>query len=217
MAHTIRVLIADDHAVVRKGLRAMIEGQPDMVVVDEAEDGAVAVEKVREQRPDVAVIDMMMPGTDGLSAIEAIKRHDARAKILVLTSFADGPKVLAAVKAGALGYFLKDASPQDLLQAIRDVFDGISSLHPAIARELVLEVARSRNTVPSGIPLSARELEVLKLVAEGMRNDQIGTALGISNRTVGRHVGSILDKLRLSNRTQAALYAHRLGLTTPRS
>jgi NarL family two-component system response regulator LiaR len=213
MPSPIRVLIADDHAVVRAGLRTLIEAESDMAVVGEASDGAAAAELARASSPDVVLLDMMMPGTDGLAAIEAIKSHNAGARILVLTSFSDGAKALKAVEAGALGYLLKDASPKDLVRAIRDVSQGIASLHPEIARKLVVELARPRDAVPAELPLSPREVEVLRLVADGMRNDEIATALDISARTVGRHVGNILEKLHVANRTQAALYAQRLGLT----
>ena len=214
MAETIRILIADDHSIVRQGLRALIETEPNMETVGEASDGVEAVEQARALQPDVILLDMVMPRKDGLEAIADIKEENADARILVLTSFAQDDKVFPAIKAGALGYLLKDSSPRELLQAIRDVYRGASSLHPSIARMLIAEISQPSNLPPTEDPLTEREVEVLKLMAQGMSNDEIAASLVISDRTVGKHVSNILEKLHLAIRTQAALYALREGLAS---
>ena len=208
----IRVLIADDHAVVREGLRSLIGYQPDMEVVGEAEDGVQAVLRARALRPDVILLDLVMPRLGGLEAIQEIKGKDPQARILVLTSFAEDDSVFPAIKAGALGYLLKDSPPQQLLQAIREVHRGESSLHPTIARMLVRELSQPSGLPPAEEPLTEREMEVLRLVARGLPNEEIATQLTISERTVRNYVSSILDKLHLASRVQAALYALREGL-----
>jgi NarL family two-component system response regulator LiaR len=209
---SIRILIADDHAVVREGLRTMINTKPGMEVVDEAADGDEAILKARALQPDVILLDMVMPGKDGLQAINEIKQENPGARILVLTSFDDDERVFSAIKAGALGYLLKDSSPQQLLQAIRDVYHGHSSLHPAIALKVVREISRPSDLPPTEEPLTEREMETLRFIAQGLTNQEIGEKLAISERTVGKHVSNILDKLHLANRTQVALYALRRGL-----
>jgi NarL family two-component system response regulator LiaR len=212
---SIRILIVDDHAVVREGLRALISVKTDMQVVGEAADGREAVSLAGSLRPDVILLDLVMPNMDGIQAIAEIKRQDPGARILVLTSFADDAQVFPAIKAGALGYLLKDSSPEELLQAIRDVYQGKPSLHPNIAMRVIQELNRPQEDLPpTEDPLTERELEVLKLVAQGQSNQEIAIALTISERTVGTHVSNILDKLHLANRTQAALYALRTGLAS---
>jgi NarL family two-component system response regulator LiaR len=213
MSELVRVLIVDDHAVVREGLRALITSEPGMEVIAEAADGAEAVSKSRALIPDVILLDLLMPRKSGLEAIEEIKAGNPEARILVLTSYADDDKVFPAIKAGALGYLLKDSSPQELLQAIRDTYQGESSLHPTIARKLIRELNRPSDLPPTEEPLTEREVEVLKLVAQGLANNEIARALSISERTARTHVSNILSKLHLANRTQAALYAIREGLT----
>ncbi|RIK53275.1 MAG: DNA-binding response regulator [Chloroflexi bacterium] len=210
----IRVLIADDHAVVRGGLTALLEDVEGIQVVAEAGDGVEALLKVRAVKPDVILMDLMMPRMTGIEAIEEIKRENPGARILVLTSFSEDEKVFAAIKAGAQGYLLKEVSPHDLVQAIRDVYHGESSLHPAIARKLIRELNRPTALPPSDEPLTEREAEVLILVARGLSNQDIANKLVISERTVRTHVSNILGKLHLANRTQAALYALKEGLTT---
>lgn len=214
MTEPIRVLIADDHAVVREGLRALISSEPGMEVVGEAADGVEAVSKVRSLQPDVILLDLMMPRKNGIEAIDEIKQENPEARILVLTSFAEDDKVFPAIKSGALGYLLKDSSPQELLQAIRETHGGESSLHPTIARKLIREINRPSDLPPAEEPLTEREVEVLKLVAQGLSNQEIAEILTIGERTVRTHVSHILDKLHLANRTQAALYAYREGLTS---
>jgi NarL family two-component system response regulator LiaR len=214
MTETIRILIADDHAVVREGLRALIETKPDMELVGEAADGVEAVSKARSLHPDVTLLDIVMPRQDGITSIREIKRENPDARILVLTSFAEDEQIFPAIKAGALGYLLKDSSPQELLQAIRDVHAGKASLHPTIALKMIREFSQPSDLPPTEEPLTAREMDVLKLVARGFSNQEIADRLMISERTAGTHVSNILNKLHLANRTQAALYALREGLTT---
>lgn len=212
MSESIRILIADDHAVVREGLRAVIAAEPGMELVGEAKDGIEAVLKARSLQPDVILLDLVMPGQDGVEAIGQIMGENPDARILVVTGFGDDEKLFAAIKAGALGYLLKDASPQILLQAISDVNRGESSLHPAVARKLIQELNRSSRLSPAEEPLTEREVEVLSLVARGLFNQEIAEKLVIGERTVRNHVSNILGKLHLANRTQAALYALREGL-----
>jgi len=209
---SIRVLIADDHAIVREGQRALIETEPGMELVGEAADGVEAVHMARTLQPDVILLDLLMPRKGGVEAIQEIKAQNAEARILVLTSFAEDEKVYAAIKAGALGYLLKDASPQEILAAIRDVHRGEPSMPPIIAHKLMSELQRTSNLPPTEDPLTERELEILKLVAQGLPNLEIAERLVISERTVRTHVSNILAKLHLANRTQVALYALREGL-----
>lgn len=213
MTDRIRILIADDHAVVRHGLRALITTESDMELVGEACDGTEAVELHARLKPDVTLMDMAMPRKTGLEAITDIMRANPQARILVLTSFAEDEQVFPAIKAGAAGYLLKDTAPRELLQAIRDVQSGQVSLHPTIARKLVGELKRPADLPPSPDPLTEREVQVLALVARGLSNQEIADQLFIGERTVRTHISNILSKLHLANRTQAALYAQREGLT----
>jgi NarL family two-component system response regulator LiaR len=212
MAEAIRVLIADDHAVVREGLRTLIGTEPGMEVVGEAADGVEAVSMARAHQPDVILLDMVMPHKDGLQAIREIKDGNPEARILVLTSFSDDDKVFPAIKSGALGYLLKNASPRTLLSAIRDVHRGEPTMSPAIASKLMRELQRKSDLPPTEEPLTEREVDVLKLVAQGLTNQEIAEKLFIGEGTVRTHVSNILSKLHLANRTQAALYALREGL-----
>lgn len=218
MTDQIKILIADDHAVVREGLRLLLGSEPGMAVVGQAADGVEAVQMAERLEPDVILLDLMMPNKNGIEAITEIKNNNSEARILVLTSFAEDEMVFPAIKGGALGYLLKDSSPQELLQAIRDTYEGESSLHPTIARKLIREINRpAQDLPPAEEPLTEREVEVLKLVAHGLSNQAIAEKLTISERTVRTHVGNILKKLHLANRTQAALYALREGLTDLKS
>lgn len=208
----IRVLITDDHTVVRKGLRVLLSSEPDVEVVGEAADGEEAVQRAVGLQPDVILLDLMMPRRDGLAAIPLLLQACPQAHILVLTSFAEDDKVFAAIKAGALGYLLKDSTPQELAQAIQSVARGEPLLSPTIALKLMQELKRPPTLPLTEEPLTEREVEVLKLLARGLTNQEIATHLVLSERTVGNHIGNILGKLHLANRTQAALYALRKGL-----
>ena len=212
MSEAIRILAADDHAVVLEGLRALIDTESGMTLVGEASDGAEAVEKAQTLEPDVVLLDLVMPKKSGIEAISEIRGVAPDARILVLTSFAEDDKVFPAIKAGAQGYLLKDTSPGQLLRAIREVYRGEPSMHPTIARKLMLELQRTTELPPTEEPLTEREAEVLSLVAQGLTNQEIADRLYVSERTVRTHVSNILSKLHLANRTQAALYALRKGL-----
>lgn len=212
----IHILIADDHAIVREGLEAVISTQPDMEIVGIATNGAEAITLVQKHNPDVTLMDLMMPKVDGLAAIQAIKANAPHACIMVLTSFADDERVFPAIKAGAMGYLLKDTLPDALLQSIRDVAQGQLSLHPTIARRMIREINREREEDEAGanIPesLTTRELETLRLIARGLTNHEIAATLCLHEKTVAKYVSNVLQKLHLANRTQAALYALREGL-----
>lgn len=210
---SIRVLIVDDHAIVRKGIRALLSEAGGFDVVGEADTGQAAVLRTEETLPDVILMDLLMPGMDGIEATRQISGRYPQTGILVLTSFAADNKVFPAIKAGALGYLLKDSSPDDLVRAIRQVHRGEPSLHPVIARKLLREIARPAEREPAPEALTAREMEVLKLVAEGLSNQDIADRIMVSESTVRAHVSRILGKLHLASRTQAALYAVREGLT----
>jgi NarL family two-component system response regulator LiaR len=210
----IRVLIADDHAVVREGLRTLINTEPGMTVIGEAQDGNQAVRQSLALRPDVILLDMMMPHKSGLEVIEEVRQENPQARILVLTSFAGDDVVFPAIKSGALGYLLKNSSPQRLLHAIQEVFRGEPSMSPAIAKKLMLEMRTPSELPLTADPLTSREVDVLRLLAQGMTNQDIAGRLFIGEGTVRTHVSNILSKLHLANRTQAALYALREGLAT---
>lgn len=211
MRDTIRIFIADDHAIVRSGIQALLETIDDLEVVGEASDGQEAVTAVAALRPDVILMDLEMPVLDGIAAIEQIMAQWPEARILVLTSFATDDRVFPAVKAGALGYLLKDSGPEALVRAIRQVHRGESSLHPKIARKLIQELSRPAGRPPTADPLTPREVEVLQLVAQGLSNQEIADKLFIGEATVRSHVSNILSKLHLASRTQAALFALREG------
>jgi NarL family two-component system response regulator LiaR len=212
----INVLICDDQAIVRKGIRALLATESNIKVIGEAENGREAISQVEELRPDVILMDLVMPELDGIEAIRRITARQPEARILVLTSFATDDKVFPAIKAGALGYLLKDSSPEELVEAIRHVCRGEPSLHPTIARKVLQELSRPEETEkpPTSDPLTERELEVLRVVARGLSNQQIANELLISEATVRTHVSNILSKLHLASRIQAALYALDKGLAS---
>ncbi len=211
MSEQIRIFIADDHTIVRSGVQALLETIDDLLVVGEAADGATAVTQTLSLRPDVILMDLEMPVLNGIEAIEQIMAQWPEARILVLTSFAGDDRVFPAIKAGALGYLLKDSGPEALVQAIRQVHRGESSLHPKIARKLMQELSRPAGRPPTADPLTPREVEVLQWVAQGLGNQEIADRLVIGEATVRSHVSNILSKLHLASRTQAALYALREG------
>jgi len=208
----IRVLVVDDHVVVREGLSALIDSWPEMSVVGEASDGLEAVDKAARLAPDVVLMDLVMPRMGGVEAIDQIVQHDPDARVLVLSSFSEDEQVTRAIQAGALGYLLKESSSSDLVQAIFDVYQGRLAMHPAITRQVVRRLGRPDDRHLAESLLTPREVEVLKLVARGLSNKGIADALYLSEWTVNKHVSSLLAKLHLENRTQAALYALRAGL-----
>ena len=202
----IRVLIADDHPVVRQGLRTYLELQPDIVIAGEAGGGLEAAAQAERLRPDVVLLDMVMPEGDGLEALRRIRAGGAAPRVVVLTSFPADDRVLAAMRAGAAGYLLKDAQPAELLAAIRAAHSGGSPLHPDAAARLVGEL---REPQGAAVELTAREREVLELIARGMPNKAIALRLSLAEKTVKTHVSAILRKLEVTDRTQAALKAVR--------
>jgi NarL family two-component system response regulator LiaR len=211
---SIRVLIADDHEIVRKGIRALLDTEPGIEVIGEAENGVEAIEQAKRLQPDVILMDLMMPVVSGIEAIQRIITDQPQARILVLTSFTGDAQVLTAIKTGALGYLLKDSGPEELIEAIRQVRRGQSSLHPTIARKVLQELSGAGKQTPASDALTQREMEVLRLVARGLNNRDIAGELVISEATVRTHVSNVLNKLRLASRTQAALYALREGLAS---
>jgi two-component system, NarL family, response regulator LiaR len=207
----IRVLIADDHAVVRQGLRTFLELQDDIEVVADVADGEAALSAVEAHEPDVVLMDLVMPGVGGIEAIRRLRELRPQTRVLVLTSFLDDEKLFPAVRAGAAGYLLKDVAPAELVRAIHTVADGEALLHPAVAARLMEEFSETERPAPEEA-LTAREREVLELIARGLPNKLIARDLEIAEKTVKTHVSSILSKLGLTDRTQAALYAVRAGL-----
>jgi NarL family two-component system response regulator LiaR len=214
MTLPIRVLIADDHAILRKGIRALLTTESDIEVVGEAGDGLETVFQAEALCPDVILMDLVMPRMDGIEATQRITAEQPDVRILVLTSFAADDKVFPAIKAGALGYILKDSGPAELVQAIHQVHQGQPSLEPAIALKMLHELAHPPQRPPTPDPLSEREMEVLRLLAQGKRNREIAEQLVITELTVRTHVSNILGKLHLASRTQAALYALKEGLAS---
>jgi NarL family two-component system response regulator LiaR len=210
---TIKILTADDHPLIRQGLRVIIEAQPDLELVGEASNGEQAVQQALTLHPDIVIMDLQMPVMDGLSATREIAQADPQAQVLVLTSFPDDDNVYTAIKAGAMGFLLKDSSADYLLDAIRTVSRGESVLHPTIARKLMQEIKQPPKLPPTTEPLTPREVQVLGCLAQGMANSQIANELSVSVRTVSAHIRNILDKLHLANRTQAALYALEQGIS----
>jgi two-component system, NarL family, response regulator LiaR len=213
-AQTIRVLIVDDHAVVREGLRTFLQLQDGIEIIGEAGDGAQAIREAERLYPDVILIDLVMPKLDGAAAMRELRRRLPATKAIVLTSFGDDERLLPAIEAGAAGYLLKDAEPQEVVRAIRAAHAGEALLDPSVAARLVAAIAQPAGEQPRE-RLTPREQEVLALIARGMPNKLIARELGIAEKTVKTHVGHLLAKLGVADRTQAALYAVRAGLAEP--
>ncbi len=209
---SIRILIADDHPIVREGLIAVLETQPDFVIAGEAASGARVVEQAAALRPDVILLDLELPEMDGVAALRAIRAADPAAKVIIFTAFDTDERILSAVRAGAQGYLLKGAPRDDLFQAIRVVHDGGSLLQPVVAARLLRQVSGAAAPTALPEPLTERELEVLGLLAKGRQNKEIANELWISERTVKFHVSAILSKLGVGNRTEAVSKAAQLGL-----
>lgn len=212
MMQAINVLLADDHAVVRAGIRQFLEQAEDIVVIAEADDGEMAQSLIIEKQPDVAVLDIQMPKASGIEVTRWIRANYPQVGVLVLTAYDDDPYVMAVLQAGANGYVLKTAAPKEMIQAVRDVHEGKSVLDPAIAHKLMHYVSGQRQTVPEYEPLTDRELEVLALAGKGHTNKAIGVQLGISDRTVQGHLAKTYSKLRANSRTEAVMTAVSLGL-----
>ncbi len=209
----ITVLIVDDHAVVRRGVRAFLETQDDLEVLGEAESGEQALALAAEHAPDVVLIDLVMPGMDGVETTRQLKHASPASQIIVLTSYHQDEHILPALRAGALSYLLKDISPGELAAAVRQAMRREAVLHPEVAARVVRELQGSRGEPPNAfVELTDRELEVLRLIAGGQDNRTIAETLTISQKTVKRHVSNILSKLQLADRTQAAVYAWREGV-----
>ncbi len=215
MPEPIRVILADDHAVVRKGIREYLEMDDTLTVVAEAASGDEALKLIRELKPDVAVLDIEMPGQSGIDVTRAARAARLPVGVLLLTAFDDEPYVRAALQSGANGYVLKTAEAQDILEAIRAVYDGKSAIDPGIMRRLLTQMGRADSPEAPLEPLSERELEVLRLTAKGQTNKAIGAELGISDRTVQGHLAKIYDKLHAASRTEAVMRAVTLGLIPP--
>lgn len=211
-ANLIHVIIADDHPIVRQGLEMIINTQSDMTLIGQAKDGDEALKLIINLNPDVVVMDLKMPGKNGLVTIQELEKLDLDIKILVLTSFPDDDMVLSAIQAGADAVLLKDSPPEHLINAIRAVYRGESTLHPTIAQRLMKKYQQAATSTPAGSTMTSREIDVLAYVAQGLTNREIAEILSISTRTVTTHVQNILGKLGLENRTQAALYAVEQGI-----
>ena len=214
MKETIRILVVDDHTVVRKGLVAVLETEPGFEIVGEAGNGAEAVELACKLLPDVVLMDVVMPVMDGIEATRQIKHHCPSVQILILTSFSSNDKVLPSLNAGAIGYLLKDSTAGDLARALRRVAEGEGSLDPSVTRQVLAQMNAPATAEAPENALTEREMEVLKLVARGFSNAEIANQMVLSHATVHTHVNRILTKLNLTSRTQAALYAVKKGLVS---
>lgn len=214
MSEKIRVMIVDDHPVVRRGIQSLLAEEEDIQAVGEAVNGKDALEKAKSLKPDVILMDLVMPEMNGIEAIEKITASMPETRILVMTSFAADDKVFPSIKAGALGYLLKDSDPEDLIRMIRQVYRGELSIHPTIARKVIQELNRPAKEPLTPSPITEREEEILQLLAQGLENKEIAARLVVRDATVRTHVSNILRKLQLANRVQATLYALRTGLTS---
>ena len=213
MTELITVLIVDDHKVVRQGVRAFMDTQPDISVVGEAGIGEEAITLAAEHAPDVVIVDLVMPGMDGVEVTRRVKQASPRTQVIVLTSYHQDEHIFPAIRAGALSYLLKDVGPAELADAVRKAADGEAVLHPRVAARVVQELHGARQDIPNPFTeLSDREFEVLRLIADGLNNAEIAETLVISEKTVKSHVSNILNKLHLADRTQAAVYAWREGV-----
>jgi two-component system, NarL family, response regulator LiaR len=213
MSDPITVLLVDDHEMVRRGVRAFLETRPDITVVAEAGSGEEAVHLAAEHAPDVALMDLIMPGMDGVEATRRLTAQSPRTNVVMLTSYHDDEHIFPAVRAGALSYVLKEVGPEELADAVRKAAAGEAVLHPRVAARVVRELHGARRDEPNAFrELSDRELEVLKLIADGLNNAEIAGQLYVSEKTVKSHVSNILGKLHLADRTQAAVYAWRQGV-----
>ena len=212
----IRVLLADDHQIVRAGIRQLLEAAGSVQVIAEAGDGAEAQALIQSHRPDVAVLDIQMPKASGIEVTRWVRAHMPEVGVLILTAYNDDPYVMAVLQAGANGYVLKTAAAEDLIQAVRDVYEGKSVLSPEITRKLMSNISRQPETTELE-PLTERELEVLRLAARGFTNKAIGVQLGISDRTVQGHLAHIFDKFQASSRTEAVMRGVALGLISQAS
>ena len=213
MSESITIIIVDDHAVVRQGVRALLETQTDIQIVGEGASGEEAVALCAEHAPDVVLMDLLMPGMNGVEAARRIKEISPRTHVVVLTSYHDDEHILPAIRAGALSYLLKDISPGELLEAVRHAARGEVTLNARVAAQMMNLMGDRQPTKPNPVAdLSARELEVLRHIADGASNHVIAEALFISEKTVKSHVSNILSKLHLADRTQVAVYAWREGI-----
>jgi two-component system, NarL family, response regulator LiaR len=213
MSDPITVLLVDDHEMVRRGVRAFLETRPDITVVAETGSGEEAVQLASEHAPDVALMDLIMPGMDGVEATRRLTTRSPRTKVVMLTSYHDDEHIFPAIRAGALSYVLKEVGSRELADAVRKAAAGEAVLHPRVAARVVRELHGARRDEPNAFhELSERELEVLKLIAEGLNNAEIAARLYVSEKTVKSHVSNILGKLHLGDRTQAAVYAWRQGV-----
>jgi NarL family two-component system response regulator LiaR len=216
MSERITVLVVDDHAVVRQGVRTFLTTQPDLVVAGTAASGEEALRLVAEHAPDVVLVDLVMPGMDGVETTRRLRQLSPRTQVLVLTSYDEDEHIFPAIRAGALSYLLKEIGPDELADAIRRAARGEAVLHPRVAARVVQELSGTRKGQPNAFAeLSERELEVLRLIANGLRNDEIAERLVISEKTVKSHVSNILAKLHVADRTQAAVFAWREGVIRP--
>ena len=224
MSEKIRVVIADDHIMVRQGLRAILETEPDLEVVGEAADGHEALALAQDLLPDVVLTDIKMGDWDGVTATRRIRSAVPSTRVIVLTNYDEDEIVFSAIRAGASGYLLKEVQAEQLVNAVRTVAQGYTLVYPSVAKRLLDEFARQPDMPEAPAPdapvaddtavadLTARERQILRLIAHGRSNKEIGTTLGITERTVKTHVSNIFAKLQLSDRTQAAIYAHKRGL-----